>query len=106
MKGHWIKGQLCRAPSVSCSTYKNSNLRLLLGVLGAPLILVHVSTTEPLPYLKIKDTPILLKRSMSANSEFESSIEGAIAHCKQSQQLLSSRMQFVGGEEISPGFIQ
>lgn len=35
----------------------------------------------------------LLKRSSSANSEVESSIEAAIAHCKQSQsqQLLSSR---------------
>lgn len=35
----------------------------------------------------------LLKRSSSANSDIESSIEGAIAHCKQSQsrQLLSSR---------------
>ncbi|XP_021831368.1 probable membrane-associated kinase regulator 4 [Prunus avium] len=33
----------------------------------------------------------LLKRSTSANSELESSIEGAIAHCKQSQQLFSSR---------------
>ncbi|KAJ4704773.1 Membrane-associated kinase regulator 4 [Melia azedarach] len=34
----------------------------------------------------------LLRRSSSANSEIESSIEGAIAHCKQSQsqQLLSS----------------
>ncbi|XP_009341705.2 probable membrane-associated kinase regulator 4 [Pyrus x bretschneideri] len=38
----------------------------------------------------------LLKRSTSANSELESSIEGAIAHCKQSHQLFSSRMQFVG----------
>ncbi|KAL9399941.1 hypothetical protein Peur_008902 [Populus x canadensis] len=33
----------------------------------------------------------LLKRSSSSNSEFESSIEGAIAHCKRSQQLFSSR---------------
>ncbi|KAK6244809.1 hypothetical protein QUC31_011218 [Theobroma cacao] len=33
----------------------------------------------------------LLKRSNSANSEIESSIEGAIAHCKQSQQPPSSR---------------
>ncbi|BFG18299.1 hypothetical protein CerSpe_045730 [Prunus speciosa] len=56
--GHWMKGQLCRAPSVSCSTYKRSDLRLLLGVLGAPLGPVHVSTTEPLPHLSIKDTPI------------------------------------------------
>ncbi|KAK9289413.1 hypothetical protein L1049_007568 [Liquidambar formosana] len=33
----------------------------------------------------------LLKRSCSANTELESSIEGAIAHCKQSQQLFNSR---------------
>ncbi|XVF55353.1 hypothetical protein PTKIN_Ptkin06aG0030500 [Pterospermum kingtungense] len=33
----------------------------------------------------------LLKRSNSANSEIENSIQGAIAHCKQSQQLTSSR---------------
>ncbi|XP_022747509.1 probable membrane-associated kinase regulator 4 [Durio zibethinus] len=32
----------------------------------------------------------LLKRSNRANSEIENSIEGAIAHCKQSQQLSSS----------------
>ena len=32
-----------------------------------------------------------LKRSSSANSEFEGSIQGAIAHCKQSQQLFRSR---------------
>ncbi|KAK8600171.1 hypothetical protein V6N13_060015 [Hibiscus sabdariffa] len=33
----------------------------------------------------------LLKRSNSANSEIENSIQGAIAHCKQSQKLSSSR---------------
>lgn len=35
----------------------------------------------------------LLKRSNSANSDMENSIEGAIAHCKQSQQLSRSRNQ-------------
>ncbi|KGN62464.1 uncharacterized protein LOC101206617 [Cucumis sativus] len=54
----WMKGQLCRAPSVSCSAYKRSDLRLLLGVLGAPLAPVHVSSSDPLPHLSIKDTPI------------------------------------------------
>ncbi|XP_042475586.1 probable membrane-associated kinase regulator 4 [Macadamia integrifolia] len=34
-----------------------------------------------------------LKRSSSANSEIECSIQGAIAHCKQSQQLSSSRKE-------------
>lgn len=38
----------------------------------------------------------LLKRSISANSEIESSIEGAIAHCKQSQQIVGVKRQFVG----------
>ncbi|XP_068654442.1 uncharacterized protein [Aristolochia californica] len=56
--GHWMKGQLARAPSVSSSAYRRSDLRLLLGVMGAPLAPVHVSTLDPLPHLSIKDTPI------------------------------------------------
>lgn len=56
---HWMKGQLARAPSVSGSACKRSDLRLLLGVLGAPLAPVHVSAAEPLPHLSIKDTPIV-----------------------------------------------
>ncbi|GLT53461.1 hypothetical protein SLA2020_267290 [Shorea laevis] len=58
--GQWMKrGQLSRAPSVSCSAFKRSDLRLLLGVLGAPLAPVHVSTADPFPHLCIKDTPIV-----------------------------------------------
>lgn len=58
--GQWMKmGQLSRAPSVSCSAYKRSDLRLLLGVLGAPLAPVHVSSVDPFPHLSIKDTPIV-----------------------------------------------
>ncbi|KAK4796890.1 hypothetical protein SAY86_029216 [Trapa natans] len=64
--GHWMKGQkLSRAPSVSSSASassssysKRSDLRLLLGVLGAPLAPVHVSSGDPLPHLSIKNTPI------------------------------------------------
>ncbi|KNA16414.1 hypothetical protein SOVF_089300 [Spinacia oleracea] len=58
---HWMK----RNPSISGSSSsssaaacKRSDLRLLLGVLGAPLAPVHVSASEPLPHLSIKDTPI------------------------------------------------
>ncbi|CAJ2675372.1 unnamed protein product [Trifolium pratense] len=58
--GHWM-----RAPSVSSSSSsssssacKKSDLRLLLGVLGAPLAPVHVCTTDPFPHLSIKDIPI------------------------------------------------
>ncbi|PSS19245.1 Protoheme IX farnesyltransferase [Actinidia chinensis var. chinensis] len=56
--GQWVKGQLSRAPSVVSSAYRRSDLRLLLGVMGAPLAPVHVSTNDPLPHLSIKDTPI------------------------------------------------
>lgn len=57
--GNWMK----RNPSFSggsssAAAGKRSDLRLLLGVLGAPLAPVHVSTSEPLPHLSIKDTPI------------------------------------------------
>lgn len=58
--GQWMKGQLSRAPSMAANGYnKRSDLRLLLGVMGAPLAPVYVSTTDPLPHLSIKDTPIV-----------------------------------------------
>ncbi|KAI9123412.1 hypothetical protein K1719_004712 [Acacia pycnantha] len=56
--GQWMKGQFSRAPSVTSSSYKRSDLRLLLGVMGAPLAPVHVNASDPLPHLSIKDTPI------------------------------------------------
>ncbi|GFY89537.1 glutamyl-tRNA (Gln) amidotransferase subunit A [Actinidia rufa] len=56
--GQWMKGQLSRTPSMASNAYKRSDLRLLLGVMGAPLAPVHVSTNDPLPHLSIKDTPI------------------------------------------------
>ncbi|KAJ0441795.1 hypothetical protein HanRHA438_Chr16g0749891 [Helianthus annuus] len=58
--GNWVKGQLARAPSMTSSmAYKQrSDLRLLLGVMGAPLAPVSVCSGDPLPHLSIKDTPI------------------------------------------------
>ncbi|XVE93468.1 hypothetical protein REPUB_Repub01dG0195500 [Reevesia pubescens] len=56
--GQWVKGQLSRTPSVASMSYRRSDLRLLLGVMGAPLAPVYVSSTDPLPHLSIKDTPI------------------------------------------------
>ncbi|KAJ7946131.1 Glutamyl-tRNA (Gln) amidotransferase subunit A (DUF620) [Quillaja saponaria] len=56
--GQWMRGQLTRTPSVTSLAYKRSDLRLLLGVMGAPLAPVHVSASDPLPHLSIKDTPI------------------------------------------------
>ncbi|XP_073053014.1 uncharacterized protein [Primulina eburnea] len=53
---HWLS----RAPSVSLAGpgFSRSDLRLLLGVLGAPLAPVHVSNNDSLPHICIKDTPI------------------------------------------------
>ncbi|XP_072988968.1 uncharacterized protein [Typha latifolia] len=66
--GQWVKGQLARAPSMSVSGVgsgvasssgaRRSDIRLLLGVMAAPLAPIHVSAAEPLPHLSIKDTPI------------------------------------------------
>ncbi|GAB4839308.1 hypothetical protein Ancab_028835 [Ancistrocladus abbreviatus] len=55
---HWMKRNPSILGSSSSSACKRSDLRLLLGVLGAPLAPVHVIATEPLPQLSIKDTPI------------------------------------------------
>ncbi|KAL1534534.1 hypothetical protein AAHA92_30703 [Salvia divinorum] len=63
--GQWVRGQLTRNPSVAVNdggggsgSARMSDLRLLLGVMGAPLAPVHVCATDPLPHLSIKDTPI------------------------------------------------
>ncbi|KAH8519737.1 hypothetical protein Peur_038669 [Populus x canadensis] len=86
--GQWMRGQLSRAPSVTSLAYKRSDLRLLLGVMGAPLAPVHVSTLDPLPHLSIKDTPIetssaqyILQQYMAASGghQVQNSIRNAYA---------------------------
>lgn len=69
--GQWVRGQLSRNPSVAAAECgvgnKSSDLRLLLGVMGAPLAPVHVSSSDPLPHLSVKDTPIV-RLSLSASA--------------------------------------
>ncbi|KAF5448233.1 hypothetical protein F2P56_028788 [Juglans regia] len=88
--GQWMKGQLARTPSVTSSmaACKRSDLRLLIGVMGAPLAPVHVSTTDSLPHLSIKDTPIetssaqyILQQytAASGGQKLQSSIKNAYA---------------------------
>jgi hypothetical protein len=59
--GHWVRGQFARAPSSAAAGAGalRNDLRMLLGVLGAPLAPVHVCASEPLPHLSVKDTPIV-----------------------------------------------
>ncbi|EOA40259.1 hypothetical protein CARUB_v10008984mg [Capsella rubella] len=56
---HWVKGQWSRAPSVtSAPACRKSDLRLLLGVMGAPLAPINVSSSAHLLRLTISDSPI------------------------------------------------
>ncbi|KAK1395110.1 Soluble secretory phospholipase A2 receptor [Heracleum sosnowskyi] len=57
--GEWMMGQiLTRTPSSLGCVNKRSDLRLLLGVMGAPLAPVYVNAADHLPHLTIKNTPI------------------------------------------------
>jgi hypothetical protein len=67
--GHWVRGQLGRNPSIasgtaSSSSYRRSDLRLLLGVMGAPLAPIRVNYLDPLPHLSIKGTPIVRNKTL------------------------------------------
>ncbi|CAH8319163.1 unnamed protein product [Eruca vesicaria subsp. sativa] len=79
--GHWVKGQMSRAPSVAST---RSDLRLLLGVLGAPLAPIHVSSS-------IRDSPIetssaqyILQQytAASGGQKLQNSIKNAYANGK------------------------
>ncbi|CAN6306201.1 unnamed protein product [Urochloa humidicola] len=62
--GQWVRGHLSRSPLVSAGggggdgSFRRSDLRLLLGVMGAPLAPVSASAADPLPHLSVKGAPI------------------------------------------------
>lgn len=63
--GQWVRGHLTRTPSMasagpggSSGSFRHSDLRLLLGVMGAPLAPISSNLADPLPLLSIKGTPI------------------------------------------------
>ncbi|KAL8553417.1 hypothetical protein ACS0TY_001911 [Phlomoides rotata] len=102
--GQWVRGQLTRNPSVTANESgcgnRRSDLRLLLGVMGAPLAPVHVSSTEPLPHLSIKDTPIetssaqyILQQytAASGGQRVQSSIKNAYAMGK--MKMIASELE-------------
>ena len=73
--GRWVRGQLARTPSVASSaaaaaspggsgdSFRRADLRLLLGVMGAPLAPIPSKLADPLPLLSIKGTPIVRRSS-------------------------------------------
>lgn len=85
---NWMKRNPSVSSASSSAACKRSDLRLLLGVLGAPLAPVHVSANDPLPHLSIKDTPIetssaqyILQQYMAAcgGAKLQSTIHNAYA---------------------------
>uniref|UniRef100_A0A1D1Y1P1 Histone transcription regulator 3 n=1 Tax=Anthurium amnicola TaxID=1678845 RepID=A0A1D1Y1P1_9ARAE len=82
--GQWVKGHLARSPST-----RRSDLRLLLGVMGAPLAPVRASpAADPPPHLSIRDNPIerssaqyILQQytAASGGQKLQSSIRNAYA---------------------------
>ncbi|KAA8536255.1 hypothetical protein F0562_028733 [Nyssa sinensis] len=109
--GQWMKGQLSRTPSVASNAYKRSDLRLLLGVMGAPLAPVHVSTNDPLPHLSIKDTPIetssaqyILQQytAASGGQKLQNSIQNAYAMGKMNPDMWYVELA-VGGSKVHAG---
>ncbi|KAG0479282.1 hypothetical protein HPP92_009991 [Vanilla planifolia] len=55
--GTWVRAQLAKAPAVA-GCHRRSDLRLLLGVMGAPLAPFQVCAGEAIPNFCNKDTPI------------------------------------------------
>uniref|UniRef100_A0ACD5YRE0 Uncharacterized protein n=1 Tax=Avena sativa TaxID=4498 RepID=A0ACD5YRE0_AVESA len=64
--GHWVRGHLTRTPSMasgagpggSSGSFRHSDLRLLLGVMGAPLAPISSNLADPALLLSIKGAPI------------------------------------------------
>ncbi|KAM0833199.1 hypothetical protein ACQ4PT_064409 [Festuca glaucescens] len=61
--GHWVRGHLTRTPSMASAgpgggSFRHSDLRLLLGVMGAPLAPISSSLADPALLLSIKGAPI------------------------------------------------
>lgn len=70
---HWVKGQWSRAPSVtSTPACRRSDVRLLLGVMGAPLAPINVSSCSHLLHLTIRDSPIVSLSLFSNHSQISS----------------------------------
>jgi hypothetical protein len=65
--GGWVRGHLTRTPSMASAaapsgaggSFRRSDLRLLLGVMGAPLAPIPSKLAEPLPLHSLKGTPIV-----------------------------------------------
>lgn len=79
--GHWVKGQMSRAPSVASN---RSDLRLLLGVLGAPLAPIKVSSSARDSPIETSSAQYILQQytAASGGQKLQNSIKNAYANGK------------------------
>ncbi|CDY16530.1 BnaA08g02370D [Brassica napus] len=79
--GHWVKGQMSRAPSVAST---RSDLRLLLGVLGAPLAPIKLSSSVRDSHIETSTAQYILQQytAASGGQKLQSSVKNAYANGK------------------------
>ncbi|CAN6816702.1 unnamed protein product [Brassica oleracea var. botrytis] len=97
---NWMKCQLPVAPpSVSSSSgFKRTDLRLLLGVLGAPLGPVHVSALDLLPHLSIKNTPMETSSAQYILQQYTAASGGYKLHSSVQNGYVMGRIRTVASE--------
>ncbi|KAF2581532.1 hypothetical protein F2Q68_00005683 [Brassica cretica] len=97
---NWMKCQLPVAPpSVSSSSgFKRTDLRLLLGVLGAPLGPVHVSALDLLPHLSIKNTPMETSSAQYIIQQYTAASGGYKLHSSVQNGYVMGRIRTVASE--------
>jgi hypothetical protein len=97
---NWMKCQLPVAPpSVSSSSdFKRTDLRLLLGVLGAPLGPVHVSALDLLPHLSIKNTPMETSSAQYILQQYTAASGGQKLHSSVQNGYVMGRIRTMASE--------
>ncbi|KAG2297735.1 hypothetical protein Bca52824_044404 [Brassica carinata] len=96
-----MKCQLPVAPpsvSSSSSGFKRTDLRLLLGVLGAPLGPVHVSALDLLPHLSIKNTPMETSSAQYILQQYTAASGGYKLHSSVQNGYVMGRIRTVASE--------
>ncbi|VVA92771.1 unnamed protein product [Arabis nemorensis] len=98
---NWMKCQLPVAPpsvSSSSSDFKRTDLRLLLGVLGAPLGPVHVSALDLLPHLSIKNTPMETSSAQYILQQYTAASGGQKLHSSVQNGYVMGRIRTMASE--------
>ncbi|CAL0305795.1 unnamed protein product [Lupinus luteus] len=95
--GRWSHWKM-KTPVAVSSEVKSSDLRLLLGVLGAPLAPIHVSTTSPIPHLSIKHIPIETSSAQYILQQYIAASGGQKLHNSISNAYAMGKVKMIASE--------